>query len=110
MAGTDTRIEDLHHLAAARTQHAQGTGGLAATADRQRRGLGGQCREGLAVAGHIAGQPPRRQPAPRRARLQHQRPMGALAQRRGQRNRLADIARAAVRDRPGCARSFHHWH
>ncbi|KAG0940571.1 hypothetical protein G6F31_015135 [Rhizopus arrhizus] len=98
MAGTDTRIEDLHHLAAARTQHAQGTGGLAATADRQRRGLGGQCREGLAVAVHIAGQPPRRQPAPRRARLQHQRPMGALAQRRGQRNRLADIARAAVRD------------
>ena len=81
-----------------------------ATADRQRRGVGSQRREGLAVAVHIAGQAPRRQPAPGRARLQQQRSVGALAQCRGQRDRLADIARAAVSDRPGRARSFHHWH
>jgi hypothetical protein len=39
VAGADARVEDLHHLAAACAQHAQGAGGLAATADRQRRRL-----------------------------------------------------------------------
>ena len=64
----------------------------------------------LQLFGRIDWQAPRRQPAPGRARLQQQRSVGALAQCRGQRDRLADIARAAVSDRPGRARSFHHWH
>ncbi|MNM26365.1 hypothetical protein D3C81_368280 [compost metagenome] len=58
VAGADAWVEDLNHLAAARTQHAQRSGGLAATADRQRRRLGSEGRECLAVAVHITGQAP----------------------------------------------------
>ena len=110
VAGTDARVEDLHHLAAARTKYAQRAGGLAATADRQRGRIGGEGCQSLAVAVHITGQAPRCQPAPWRPGLQDQGAVGALAQRRGQRDRLPDIAGTAVGDRPRRARSFHHWH
>ncbi len=110
MARAEARVEDLDDPGATAAQFAQRAGRLAATPNGQFGYLGGKRGEGLAVAVGGTRQPARGQPAPGRARGEHQRTMRPQLQCRGQGHRLPHIAGTAVSDRPGRTPSFHVWH